>query len=199
MPIKGRQELINVEYIFYILIGILAVVIWSILNEKALTKKLKNDLKEQWGKTPEQEYTSEKFEFLKAFYLSIKDEHLDVDDITWNDLDMDEIYMQMNNTQCSIGEEYLYALLRKPCFSQKELEERNRLMKFFEENEESRILLQSKLFQIGKLTNISVYEYINRLEEQETKSNLSHYLLDLGLILSIALIFVSPGIWFRNI
>lgn len=182
------------EYIFYILIGMLIVVIWSTLNEKSLTKKLKLELKEQWGNTPEEEYTSEKFEFLKAFYLSLKDDQLDVDDITWNDLDMDEIYMQMNNTQCSIGEEYLYALLRKPCFSQQELEERNRLMKFFEENENSRILLQTKLYQIGKLSNISVYEYINRLEEQETKSNLSHYLLDLGLILSIAFLFVNPGI-----
>ncbi|MDF2943541.1 MAG: hypothetical protein K0S01_2399 [Herbinix sp.] len=181
------------EIVFFILIGIFAIVIWSIFNERANIQKLKIQLREQWGKTPEEEYTSEKFEYMKAFYKSIKDDHLDVDDITWNDLDMDEIFMEMNNTQCSIGEEYLYALLRKPCFSQEELQERNRLMRFFEENEEKRILLQTKLYQIGKLSNISIYEYINRLDELETKNNLSHYLLDLGLLLSIVLIFISPG------
>jgi DNA mismatch repair ATPase MutS len=183
-----------VEYIFIILIGILVVVIWSIYNEKARMERLKLQLKELWGKAPEEEYSSEKFEYMKAFYKSIKDDRLDVDDITWNDLDMDEIFMEMNNTQSSIGEEYLYALLRKPCFSQEELQERNRLMRFFDENEEKRILLQTKLLQIGKLTNISIYEYTNRLEELESKSNLNHYLLDLGLLSSIAIIFVNPGL-----
>lgn len=191
---QGRQELINVQYIFYILIGILALVLWSLKNERDIERRLRKCLKKEWGETPEEEYTSEKLESLKAFHLSIKDDSLDVDDITWNDLDMDEIYMQMNNTQCSIGEEYLYALLRKPCFSPEELAERNRLINFFEAEEEKRILLQSRLHQIGKLSNISIYEYINRLEDQEAKSNLSHYLMILSLIVSILLILVNPGL-----
>ncbi|MHB8129706.1 MAG: MutS-related protein [Mobilitalea sp.] len=182
------------QYLFYTLIVILAIVIWSILNEQNLLKKRKHQLKMEWGNTPEEEYTSEKYDSLKAFYQSIKDDRLDVDDITWNDLDMNEIYMQMNNTQCSIGEEYLYALLHKPCFSPEELEERNRLMKFFSENEEKRILLQTKLYPIGKLSIISIYDYINRLDEQEAKSNLGHYFMSMGLILSIVLIFINPGL-----
>jgi DNA mismatch repair ATPase MutS len=163
-------------------------------NERKLMKELKQRLEREWGSIPEQEYTSEKFESLKAFYLSIKDEHLDVDDITWNDLDMDEIFMIMNNTRSSIGEEYLYALLRKPCFSKEELEERNRLMNYFEDNKDSRILLQSHLHMIGKLSNISIYEYINRLEEQEAKSNIGHYFMAFGLVASVLSIFINPGI-----
>lgn len=182
------------KYIFYILIVILAIVIWSILAERAAEKKLKLQLKKQWGNTPEEEYTSEKFESIGAFYQSILDSKLDVDDITWSDLDMDEIYMQMNNTQSSIGEEYLYALLRKPCFSNVELEERNRLIKIFQSDEEKRILLQTTLHQIGKLRSISVFAYINRLEELEAKSNLKHYFMILVLILSVGLIFISPGL-----
>ena len=34
-----------------------------------------------------------------------------MDDITWNDLAMDQVYMLMNNTCSAIGEEYLYAVL----------------------------------------------------------------------------------------
>jgi DNA mismatch repair ATPase MutS len=172
----------------------LALVIWSTINERSLQKKLRITLKEQWGKSPELEYTAEKFESMKAFYLSIKDEHLDVDDITWNDLDMDDIYMLMNNTQSSIGEEYLYALLRKPCFSKEELIERNRLIKFLSEKEEERILIQTKLYPIGKLTTISVFDYISRLDEQEEHSNLKHYIMAFGLLISIILIFINPAL-----
>lgn len=182
------------QYLFFILIGVLALVIWSIWKEHDDKVKSMIQLKKEWGKVPEEEYTSEKFESIKAFYNSIKDEHLDVDDITWNDLDTDDIYMMMNNTQSAIGEEYLYALLRKPCFSEEELEERNRLMKFFQKEVDKRVLLQCGLHQLGKLNQISVYEYINRLDEQKTQSNLAHYMMSFGLILSIILIFINPGL-----
>ena len=182
------------EYIFYVLIAILALVIWSMYNEQLNKKRRILLLKEQWGKIPEEEFTYEKFESMKAYYQAVQDEQLDVDEITWNDLDMDDIFLLINNTQSSIGEEYLYALLRKPCFSKEELEERNRLIKFFSDNEEKRISVQTKLYPIGKLSTISVYDYINRLEDQDAKSNLPHYLMVLGLILSIVMIFVNPPI-----
>ena len=182
------------QYIFYGLIIVMALVIWSMVNDNNLKKKLQIKLKQQWGEVPEEEYTSEKYKSLKAYYLANKDDRLDIDDITWNDLDMDEIFMLMNNTQSSIGEEYLYALLRKPCYSQEELSERNRLIKFFSDNEEKRIQLQSKLNPIGKLRSVSVFEYINRLEEQNAKSNLIHYFMIIALIASISLIFINPSL-----
>lgn len=182
------------EIIFYVLIVILALVIMSILNEQSIKKGLRITLKNEWGKVPKETYTSEKFEALKKYYLAQKDDILDVDEITWHDLDMDEIYMLMNNTQCGVGEEYLYAFLRKPCFSDKELEERNRLMNYFEENEEQRISIQSILHQIGKLSKLSIYDYINRFDNQKAKSNLVHYALNLCLICSALLIFIYPSI-----
>lgn len=182
------------QYLVIILVIILGLVLLSMYNEYEQLKRLKFELKKQWGDVPEEEYSSEKFISLKAYYLSLKDKNNDVDDITWNDLDMDDIYMLMNNTQCSIGEEYLYAMLRKPSYSNEVLKERNRMIKFFSEQEEKRILLQTKLKPIGKLRQISVYEYMNRLHEQDAKSNLSHYLMILGLIFSIALIVINAGI-----
>lgn len=35
-----------------------------------------------------------------------------IDEITWNDLDMDDIFDRVNTCESSVGEEYLYALLR---------------------------------------------------------------------------------------
>lgn len=169
------------------------ITVWSMWHEKQRKKKLRIQLKKEWGKIPEQEYTTEKLESLKAFYLSMQDDRYDIDDITWNDLDMDYIFMYINNTQSSIGEEYLYALLRKPCFSKEELNERNRLIKFFSQNEQKRIYLQSALKGIGKLSQISVYKYINQLNQLTPQSNLPHYIMALGLVLSFGLLFVYPS------
>ena len=181
------------KYVFIILVVILFLFVLSLWNEKQLAKKRKAQLKKEWGQIPEEEYTSEKFDSLKEFYRSIQEDRYDVDDITWNDLDMDDIYMLMNNTQSSIGEEYLYALLRKPCISKTELEERNRLIQFFNHKEEQRIALQTAIKSVGKLQQISVYQYINRLDEQESQSNLPHYFMAFGLLLSVGLIFVNPA------
>ena len=181
------------KYVFIILVVVLFLFVLSLWNEKQLAKKRKAQLKKEWGQIPEEEYTSEKFDSLKEFYRSIQEDRYDVDDITWNDLDVDDIYMLMNNTQSSIGEEYLYALLRKPCLSKTELEERNRLIHFFNHKEEQRIALQTAIKSVGKLQQISVYQYINRLDEQKSQSNLPHYFMAFGLLLSVGLIFVNPA------
>ena len=181
-------------YIFYFLIVVLILALWSIINERNELKKIKQHLKGEWDLTPEGEFTSEKLDSIKEYYQSIRDDKFDVDDITWNDLDLDDLYLQMNNTQCSIGEEYLYALLRKPCFSKEELLERNRLMEYFQANEAKRVELQISLNKIGKIKSISVYEYMNRLGEEQPSSNLPHYLMASGLILSFVMIFVLPGL-----
>ncbi|WP_434284108.1 hypothetical protein [Clostridium botulinum] len=47
-----------------------------------------------------------------------------IDDITWNDLDMNEVFIRINNTQFSVGEEFLYNTLREPLFDERKLKNR---------------------------------------------------------------------------
>lgn len=173
---------------------ILFIVIKGIYDRKHYYNNLVIRLKKCWGQVPEEEYTSEKLKSLKSYYNSIKNEAQDVDDITWNDLDMEQIYMLVNNTRSSIGEEYLYSVLRKVKFEKEELLERNRLIELFQNNPDQRLKLQVALNRVGKLNNISVYEYMNLLNSLEEKSSLPHYFMAIGLCLSIALIFINPAI-----
>lgn len=178
-----------------IVIGILiAFVIKSIYDKKNNRLKLMAKLKREWGQIPEEEYTSESLKSLSSYYRSIRDDERDVDDITWNDIDMDQIFMLINNTGSAMGEEYLYSVLRKVKFSKEELLERNRLIEFFNQNEEQRIQLQIALRGMGKLRFVSVYEYINQLDRLELKSSLPHYLMAGGLIGAILLIFYNPAV-----
>ena len=182
------------DYLFYFVFFVIVVAVYSIVNTHKQKKILLQQLKQDWGKCPDTDYSSEKLDSIKFFSLTQKDDYIDIDDITWNDLDMDEIFLRINNTQSSLGEEYLYALLRKPSFSSEELLERNRLIEYFQSHEEERRKIQVNLNNVGKLRNISAFEYINRLSEQEAGNNLPHYLMTLGLILSIVSIFINPSI-----
>ena len=76
-------------------------------------------------------------EHIAKYFQATKKEEFTIDDITWNDLDMDSVFCMMNQCRSSSGDDYLYKLLRTPLTSKKELEERNRIISFFQRNEKN--------------------------------------------------------------
>lgn len=131
---------------------------------------LKERLKKTWGEVPEETYTQEKLEAIKKYAQSNATDENYIDDITWNDIDMEQIYMLINNTGCAIGEEYLYSLLRHPVRDEKELVERDKVIEFFQHNEQKRIEMQFILHKAGKLKDISVYEALKNLLKLKKES-----------------------------
>ena len=71
---------------------------------------------------------------------------------------MDEIYKLMNNTQSSLGEEYLYALLQTMLFIRRTRRKKSP-DRIFQSNKEERLQVQIKLNKVGKLRKISVFDY----------------------------------------
>ena len=176
----------------YIIIGIFfilaAILVNMYFNEKTLQKRIYYRIKNSWGKILQTEYTDERFNAIKKYYESIKNKQKDVDDITWNDIDMDTIYMMLNQTGCSMGEEYLYALLHQVNTTKEELEERERVISFFQAEEKKRILLQSAIRRMGKLKVISLYQYINRTDEIKKHNPFPHYCMAASIPISLLLI-----------
>ena len=84
-----------------------------------------------WGKIPQREYSYEELDHISQFFRQREKEGFYIDDITWNDLDMDRIYALINQSVSPVGDECLYDLLRKPVFREEELKERERLLEFF--------------------------------------------------------------------
>ncbi len=176
-------------------------------------KKKALKIKESFGLVPELEYTFEKYESIGYYYreMAEKDpenaDHANIDNITWHDLDMDKVYMTLNATQCSIGEEYLYYLLRTPELKNDKLEKREELIEYFTKKAEKRVKLQSELSKAGRLDKVSVYEYLGRLEQVKDESNIKHITCILLLAASIVSLFFMPvvgimaifGVLFYNI
>lgn len=181
--------------LLYIVIGVLIIFLAKSIydtknNRRLLILKLKNN----WGKPPTKNYTVEQLYSIGFYYRTKRNKDLDVDDITWDDLDFEEIYLLINNTASSVGEEYLFSILKRLSFDEEVLRERNTLIEFFQKNPEKAIELQIILSYLGKLHNISVYEYINFFYNVRKDSTISHLAMAFGLLFSIILVFIQPAI-----
>lgn len=147
-------------------------------------------VREAFGKKAERKYEDGEFLGIPR-YFEKHQEGFFLDDITWNDLNLDEIFLQMNSTGSSAGQEYLYAMLRTPSFSAEELSHREELMQYFTDHEEERLRLQMLYRQMGRTGKYSLYDYLDFLDDLGERRNGLQILLDLLFIPAVALIAVS--------
>lgn len=185
------------EILWFIAAVMLLFAIKDVFDKKKARKRLSEELLEQWGKLPKKECTEEKLLSLQYYYknrFSKKEENCFLlDEITWHDLNLKELFFMLNHTCSSMGEEVLWALLHKPEFSEEPLLERETLISFFQNKESARNRMQINLAEIGKNKKISIYEYMDRMEQIRPESNLRHYLGIAGILGSLLLLLCSVG------
>ena len=124
---------------FLLILGFIAFAAFAVWETCKSRKRVFGKIRKTYGQWPEREYSMEEFDAISHYYVHRKKEGLPViDDITWNDLDMDRIFMLLNHTWSCIGESYLYCLLRMPAMEEETLKERNRLIEYFRTHPEAR-------------------------------------------------------------
>ena len=163
-------------------------------NHKEL-QLFREKLKKDYGKRPERKYNPDRFARINGYFRNHpKDGQLD--DITWNDLNMDEIFKRMNYTFSSAGEEYLYYTLRTPRMSEEELLHREEAVRFFEEQEKIRVEVSLCMRRLGTTAQYSLYDYLEYLGALGNRSNVRIILQDLLFIPLIVLCFIrlTPGL-----
>ena len=122
--------------------------VWSMVRENnKRKKKFLEKIKKSWGAVPTREYSWDELEQISAYHKAQPKNSFVIDEITWNDFDMNRIFMLMNQTVSSAGEDYLYAMLHRPEFSEERLKERERLFCFLKKEEKTR--LPSRLADTG--------------------------------------------------
>ncbi len=185
------------ETYIYIGLGIalLAAIIYPIATaEKQRRKAIINKIISAWGQVPTREYEYSEFQKIAKYYQKTKNEEFTIDDITWNDLDMDRIFMMLNHTCCSTGEEYLYKMLRTPVFDEEVLKERSRVADYFTSHDDVRMQYQIEFSRIGYTKKISLIDYIHEFAGLKKQSNLTHYLHIMLIFAALLLIFTAPSI-----
>lgn len=128
--------------------AILAAIVGLAVSVLRAGKRQLRALEERFGKPPEPRAVDA--EDVGAYHAAADPGPRAIDDITWNDLEMDRIYARVNACASSVGEEYLYALLHRPAFSPERLERRERLIHYLQENPGARFDIQKTLFNLGR-------------------------------------------------
>ena len=178
------------------LVGFLAVLIFfgfkANQNKKRKQEQIRRKLNNLWGKESDREYNGVEFERIRKYFDALKRKEY-VDDITWNDLGMDNIFRAMNYTQSSIGEDCLYDRLRRMDFTDDELKEFDRVVDYLFNNKDKCMKYLENFSQIGRTKSISIYEFIHNLTKLGRRSNTVHFLFVATLLWAIALIFIVSG------
>ncbi len=146
-----------------------------------------------YGKVPEREYEIGDIEQISRYFRRKKEKDFVIDDITWNDLDMDHIYMLVNQTMSSPGEDMLYAMMRTPFFDREEQRRRDALVDFFASHPEEREKVQVMLSSVGKTSRGSLSDTVLSLNEAPKASPLPHGIMAVLLVLVLLVLLpISP-------
>ncbi len=129
----------------------------------------------------------------KAYYRNHR-AFANVDDITWNDLDLDRIFQLMDQTGSGAGEEYLYYLLRTPLYSEEELLKRDRQLTALKEDDKSRLDLELLFHKIGKGNHYSLYDHMKALDKARFSPGYVHVLYWTIYVMLIVLSVITPAI-----
>ncbi|HOA41233.1 MAG TPA: hypothetical protein PKM10_07270 [Halanaerobiales bacterium] len=129
-------------------------------------RRMKNlfRLRQNWGQRVRRErnfnYIRLLFDKLQAEYTITTKESPYIDEETWQDLNLDEVFARLDNTQSTAGETVLYHMLRNPLFNKKDLLKRDRIIKEFQLNQEFRERLGLELQQLKRQYDNSLVELL---------------------------------------
>ena len=93
---------------------------FAIFENRRRLKYIKLNIINQYGKEIDLDEVMIKMNNVSSYFRN-KNEKNTIDNITWNDLNMDDVFKKINNTQCTAGQEVLYDILRKPLYNKEVL------------------------------------------------------------------------------
>jgi len=165
----------------------LAVVIRELYSARTAKKKFIASLYSDYGNIPDREYSLERFARMDSYYRRHRKEG-QIDDITWNDLNMDDVFKRINTTLSASGEEYLYYKLRTISDSDEEMNHFERVTEYFSDNADERVQVQYLMSRLGHTEKYSLYDYLENLDGLGKRSNIKHIALDVLYIFFIGII-----------
>lgn len=170
---------------------IIVVVAFLIILDVYQRIKLKQNVKEHWGKLPKQPRFDKEHSLKNAWLEERKYTNFDseIDDITWNDLDMFAVFELINSTYSSVGSEALYQCLRN--YNWQTDTELEKLINFYQQHPEIREKTQYRFAQLGKQDRNFSKHYLG--QNQKTTIGSLPFFLILGLLPFLGLFLILFG------
>lgn len=180
------------EYIAFlavIILIVLVIMLTGMMDEKRSKQMLREKLKKQYGQYSQKKYADGRMESIVSAvrYGENAKEAFVIDDITWNDLEMDRLFTAIDYTRSAAGEEALYRWLRMPVFDEEVLNLRERHFRFFEDHEKDRLDYLLFMGDVGRTGKYSVYDYLDYLDALKENNCFFTKLLDAAIIICLIL------------
>ena len=126
---------------------------------------------------------------IRCFFDMREEDEYTLDDQTWYDLNMDEVFRKIDRSYSSVGEAILYSMLRNPLINKEEIVERGKNIEAIKNDIDLRAKLKLIFFNLG-------YDKKNRfieMIESERKPNKSKYIIYniLGKVMPITFLLLS--------
>ena len=118
-----------------------------------LLRKRAESFRRQFGEVPDVHYFPEDLAHIRTYFDYRREAGRDsflLDEITWNDLEGDEMFRRINPGLTTSGEQYLYYMLRSPARDGETYETRRALIGLMGREESLRLKLQQVLSRLGR-------------------------------------------------
>lgn len=196
----------------FLVLAAVAVIITAVIGRRDASTVRRNffrRMKDNFGKAPVKEISEETGAHFPGYFSKHRSDG-QIDDITWNDLEMDRVFSRLDYTQSAAGEEYLYWLLRTPALQGEDLQNGikdehaasgvpiDRLsedkIRYFQEHDTERMDAQTVMAILGHSGKYSLYDYLDLLDDLGEPSNFKNYLSIILLCAAIASMFINTQI-----
>lgn len=177
--------------------GLLILLPLTILNisiyKKSIFEKMLRQIREEWGKKKDRKRN---FPEIESFYryssLDGANSEIFLDDQTWSDLNMNELYTHIDRTMTNPGECVLYNILRKPLLSDQILKKRNEIIELFQNDKNIREQLQIEFLRLGMKKGNTITTLVC---EEVPPSNNIRFLFSFLALLALLSIVTVPFLW----
>ncbi|MFT9056608.1 MAG: hypothetical protein ABF449_08275 [Ethanoligenens sp.] len=150
-----------------IAVVILAIILVNFFSNLFRRRKLRRLLAQSYGQPRSVVDDSGSLDCIAAYWRhERKNAVFAIDDTTWSDLDMNRLFSKLNHTCCSVGEEYLYSVLRLPDLKGERLCLWEEIVRYFETHEKERAQTRFFLARLGKSTDNGVVDFFHDLQER---------------------------------
>lgn len=175
--------------IWIIILGIVVLAgVSTILEQKRVKKIMMGSIRTGFGTRSQTKIPEEVMISIREFFQNsglLSDENMwCLDEITWNDLEMDGIFQSMNRTVTSAGQEMLYFMLHHLIKEAETLEQRERKISWLADKKNQREQIQMQLSYVGKVPRRCALEVLDGLRNAAFFSGLPHIIMAFCFVIS---------------
>jgi DNA mismatch repair ATPase MutS len=169
----------------FILLPLLASIYYFSLKRKKLKSLL--ELRNEWGINQlKKERNFDAIRLLFDYYNSDGKDSSHIDEQTWKDLNINQLYGKIDRCCTDPGEAVLYNMLRTPLFDEKKLAARNKIIHACQNNIELREQLQLEFSKVGhQFIRNDIFTLLWRNDFPENRIKIVLTILSIAAFLSI--------------